>query len=123
MTASAPFKICPCCRTTWGTVDEFIDDRTVTLNGYKADLKDLEFGLFFFTHTIGNCGSTMAFEVNDFLSLFSGEQYIENKALSPECPRYCIDEKQLARCDALCECAFVREVSQIIRDRHIAAMA
>ncbi len=110
------FKTCPGCFHTWETREVFLSDQSLVLNGYKADFKDLEYGMFFFTHEIEPCHSTMTLMVEDFRSLYSGATYKENKALSEECPRYCIDEEQLARCEALCECAFVREISQIIVD-------
>jgi hypothetical protein len=110
------FKTCPGCFNAWKTRDDFLSDRSLVLNGYKADFKDLEYGMFFFTHNDESCHSTMTLMVEDFKNLYSGPIYSENKALSEECPRYCIDEKQLSRCDALCECAFAREITQVIVD-------
>lgn len=53
--------------------------------------------------------------VEEFYDLYTGPRYPGKKALSPECPRYCIDEKMLDRCEVICECAFVREIIQIIK--------
>lgn len=111
------FKTCPSCFQTWETMETFLSDPTLELNGYKPDFKELEYGMFFFTHKVEPCFSTMTLMVDDFRSLYQGPVYKENKALSAECPRYCIDDKQLARCEALCECAFVREIMQIILER------
>ncbi len=115
MTPEEFFKICPCCFKKWTTREAFLSDHSLKLNGYKADFKDLEFGMFFFTHHIDGCHSTMALMVGDFRSLYSGEIYAEKKALSEECPRYCVNENQLSRCNAFCECAFVREIMHIIQ--------
>jgi hypothetical protein len=52
-----------------------------------------------------------------FVSLFDGEKYEANRNMSEECPGKCSDRKQLDRCPAHCKFAFVREVSQIIKDR------
>jgi hypothetical protein len=109
------FKLCPSCNKEWLTREEFMRDPGLELNGYKADFESLEYGMFFFTHSVSNCCSTMVLLVNDFRSLYGGPVYPDRLALSEDCPRYCIDEKQMARCDALCECAFVREIMQIIR--------
>ncbi len=108
------FKTCPACSKKWKTMEDFVSDPSLELNGYKADFKDLEYGMFFFTHKIEPCHSTMTIMIEDFRKLYSGPIYKENKAFSEECPRYCIDEKNLARCDAFCECAFVREIMEII---------
>ena len=112
-----PFKTCPHCFQIWPTRDDFISDSQLELNGYKADFEKLEYGLFFFTHQKSGCHSTMAIEVVDFKDLYSGEIYTERKTGSEECPRYCLDKEQLDRCDAICECAFVREIIQIIRNK------
>ena len=117
MGSESSFKRCPGCFTFWESRDDFLADPSLELNGYKADFQKLEYGLFFFTHKIDNCCSTMALEARDFIDLYSGNIYPERKTLSEECPRYCIDGKQLSRCDALCECAFVREIIQIIIGR------
>jgi hypothetical protein len=59
----------------------------------------------------------MGMKVQAFASLFSGKKYSTSKQLSPECPRYCLDQENLGRCNAQCENAFAREISQIIKDR------
>ena len=114
MGSESVFKRCPCCFKVWASRDDFLADSSLELNGYKSDFQKLEYGLFFFTHKVESCFSTMALEVKDFIDMYTGNSYSDRKTLSEECPRYCIDEKQLSRCDALCECAFVREVIQII---------
>lgn len=70
---------------------------------------------FLFTHIANNCFSTMGVPVTEFDDLYTGTRYTENKALSAECPRYCDDEKRLERCDAKCECAYVREILHTIK--------
>ena len=111
------FKKCPMCSTEWKTRDEFLDDQSLKLNGYLADFEKLEWGLFYFTHTIEGCFSTMALEAKDFSTLYSGKKYTERRTGEEECPGYCLDKEQLNRCNAFCECAFNREVIQIIKVR------
>jgi hypothetical protein len=109
------FKKCPNCFEIWSTRYEFISDNQIELNGYKTDFEKLEYGLFFFTHKKSGCGSTMALEVADFKDLYSGTISSERKTATDECPRYCFEKDQLDRCNALCECAFAREIIQIIK--------
>ena len=87
------------------------------MNGYQVDFEDLHLGLFFFTHAVPGCGSTFTLHAKAFLDLYRGPRYPERKTLGPECPRLCAQKEQLGRCEAGCECAFVREVLQILRDR------
>lgn len=107
---STDFRICPKCRKSWATRSSFLGDKLVKLNGYQADFRSLEKGLLLFTHLADSCHSTMGIYVSDFDDMFSGTRYAENKSLTEECPRYCVDEKRMDRCDAKCECAFVREI-------------
>lgn len=108
------FKKCSKCLFQWRDRREFLSDARIKLNGYQVSLKNLESGLLLFTHMLDDCRTTMGVPIIVFLDFYSGERFPENKALSAECPRYCVDEKRLDRCNVLCECAFVREVIQEI---------
>jgi hypothetical protein len=111
------FKTCPMCAKSWSCQDSFLDDPELKFNGYQADFEYMEQGIFYFTHDIETCGSTMALKAEMFLSLFEGEKYEENRQMSEECPGKCSDRNQLDRCPVSCKFAFVREISQIIKDR------
>lgn len=113
-----PFQTCPCCSRAWPTRDQFLADPALMLNGYQADFERLESGLFLFTHLVPECKSTMAVEAVEFMDVYQGPRYAERRTGQAECPGYCLERDQLARCDALCECAFVREVVHIVARRH-----
>lgn len=110
-----PFKRCPGCFHVWETRKRFLSDNRLVLNGYKADFERLEYGLFFFTHMRDNCCSTLAIEVVDFLDMYHGEIHPQRRTGEVDCPGYCLDKNQLERCEAICECAFVREIMHQIR--------
>jgi hypothetical protein len=109
------FKTCRSCGAVWPTRGDFLADPAVELNGYQVSLVDIETGLLLFTHMEERCRSTTGVPVREFLDLYSGERYEANKALTPECPRYCVEETMFDRCAVLCECAFVREILQEVR--------
>lgn len=111
------FKTCPMCRKKWSCRDIFLDDPELNFNGYQPDFGTVEEGIFYFTHESPLCGTTMAVKAETFLSLFKGRKYQENKQLTEECPAKCLNRNDLDRCPAHCLFAFVREVSQIIKDR------
>ena len=112
------FKICPMCLTEWETRDDFLNDQSLEINGYGVDFEKLEWGLFYFTHKKTGCFSTMALEAKDFLDIYSGKRYTERQTGKEGCPGYCLEKNQLDRCDAVCECAFNREVIAIIKEKH-----
>jgi len=111
------FKTCPMCAKSWSSRNAFLDDPELSFNGYQANFGIKEQGLFYFTHHKPGCGSTMALKVGMFFSLYDGKKFDENKYLSKECTSLCLDREKLDRCPVHCEFAFVREVSQIIKDR------
>lgn len=111
------FKTCPMCAHTWETQADFISDQQLKINGYLADFEHLELSQFYFTHMVEGCYSTMTLEAKEFLNLYEGERYPERRTGEKECPGYCLDEEQLARCAAFCECAFNREIIQLIKER------
>ncbi len=115
--SNTSFKACPMCNAEWQSMEEFFADATLSFNGYQANFGRLGEGIFFFTHDTVTCGSTMGIKVRTFVSLFSGEKYSGSKALSKDCPRYCLDQSNLERCNAQCENAFAREISHIIQYR------
>lgn len=110
------FKTCPTCGKTWFSQKHFISDPSLKLNGYTAHFKKLERGMFFFTHSVQNCKTTMALEVSHFQNLYTGIRYTQKRARMDDCPGYCLDKTQLNRCDAYCECAFAREISNILKN-------
>lgn len=110
------FKQCPMCSFQWQFRKDLLLDKNLELNGYQADFKKLEYGLFFFTHKVDGCHSTMAILANEFLDMNSEQQFNQRLTKSEDCPRFCIDKEQLSRCEASCECAFIRNILQIIKD-------
>ena len=111
------FKTCPMCHRVWETQEDFVSDSTLELNGYTVNFKRLEGGMFFFTHTVEDCRTTMGMEVSQFLNLYTGVHYSEQRAGKEDCPGYCLNKEQLDRCNAVCECAFVREICNVIRQK------
>lgn len=111
------FKSCTMCITTWESLDSFLTDPHLSFIGYQANFGVLDEGLFLFNHNTATCGSTMGIKVRTFVSLFNGKKYTDSKALSEDCPRHCLDQANLERCNATCENAFAREIAQIIQDR------
>ena len=61
----------------------------------------------------------MAFEVRDFLDLYTGVRYADSKIGTDECLEFCLNKEKLDRCTVSCEFAFIREILQIIKERHV----
>jgi hypothetical protein len=81
--------------------------------GYQANFADLLLGLFLFNHL--GCGSTIAVPAELFKELYTGPIYAARATGTAECPEYCLYASELGRCLAKCECAYVREILQIVR--------
>ncbi|MFH2007703.1 MAG: hypothetical protein ABI333_14045 [bacterium] len=108
------FKSCPFCKHVWPTREAFLSDPTLHTVGYQAVLEDLVLGLFLFNHD--NCGTTLAITASDFVDLYDGPIYEQRLTGSPDCQGYCLSGQGLDACPNSCECAWVREVLQIVKD-------
>ncbi len=110
---SAPmFKQCNVCKTRWESREEFLEDPDIDTIGYQVNFEELSAGMFLFNHS---CGTTLALKAEDFLDLYDGPIFTEKAAGTEQCPGYCLYRKRLDSCPVKCECAYVREIIQIIR--------
>ena len=108
------FKKCSCCSSPWFDRDEFLRDISIQLIGYQANFIDLELGYFLFNHM--TCKSTIAIPADQFRDLYTGPVFAARMTGSESCPGYCLQEAVLDPCQQKCECAYVREIMNIIRE-------
>jgi hypothetical protein len=107
------FKKCPLCGYLWENRSGFLADCGLQLIGYQVSFSELTAGYFLFNHS---CEGTLAVLVEQFEDLHHGPIYQTRKTGTEECPEYCLHQEELARCPAECECAFVREIIQLVRN-------
>lgn len=105
------FKQCDVCGKMWPFRQEFLDDPTIRLIGYQVSFKELAGGLLLFNHA---CGTTLALKVRECGDLYDGPIFTERRTGEDDCPTYCLHPEELRACPAVCECAYVRELLQII---------
>lgn len=108
-----PFKTCPLCAEAWPDRTRFLEDPDLELIGYQVDFEDVELGLFLFNHR--RCGTTLAIRSKFFRDLYGGPFFRDRQTGTDACPGYCLRCTELSPCHAECECAWVREVLQLIR--------
>ena len=106
------FKRCPNCEFIWESRDRFLSDPNLDLIGYQANFKALTAGLFYFNHS---CRGTLALQAYLFGDLYRGPMFERRATGSEDCPGYCLHREELRRCPVECECAYVREIIQIIK--------
>ena len=75
--------------------------------------ESLTAGYFVFNHA---CQTSLAVMVREFCDLYDGPVYAVRRTGTPECPEYCLHQGELRGCPARCECAFVRDILQLIRN-------
>ena len=114
MSEQKNFKVCTFCGAPWATREEFIKDPELELVGYQSNFNNLEAGLFLFNHS---CGTTIAIPVEKFTDLYNGPIFSEAKTGSDECLGLCKQRRNLQACPVKCECAWVREVLQILKSK------
>jgi len=108
------YRRCPGCCRVWASQDRFLMDPEVSVAGYQVNFDELRDGLFLFNHS---CGTMLALPTGEFRHLYDGPIYEERRTGTTECPGYCLRKDETRPCPAECECAYVREVLQIVRDR------
>jgi hypothetical protein len=107
------FKKCTCCDFPWASRIEFLQDGNTKLVGYQANFCQLELGYFLFNHL--TCESTIAIPAGLFKDMYDGPLFSQRLTGTEVCQGFCEDMDSLEPCDAQCECAYVREIMQIIR--------
>lgn len=108
------YRKCSVCGHEWESREDFLADPAVKLIGYQVSFKDLAAGFFLFNHEVDGCNTTLAIEAGHFFDLYEGPMFEGRLRGTKECPGYCLHQSQLARCPAACECAFVRDVLQMV---------
>jgi hypothetical protein len=108
------FKKCTTCGHLWPSRKDFLEDAATDLIGYQVNFDNLHLGFFLFNHLA--CGTTLGIPAGKFKDLSKGPVYSEKLLGTKQCPEYCLHENQLDPCPAKCECAYVREIIQTIRN-------
>lgn len=108
------FKRCPRCGFEWRTRDQFLADVNLQMIGYQTNFKELTSGLFYFNHA---CRGTLTIGAGAFEDLYHGPVFEGRATGSQKCPGYCLHRDDLDPCPAKCECAYVREIINLIRNQ------
>lgn len=106
------FAECSSCGHKWIGRDDFLQDADIAIHGYQVNYDDLLAGTFLFNHS---CGATLAVSVRHFNGLYEGPIFKDRLTGSSDCPGYCLYQDQLDLCSNRCECAYVRNIIDIIR--------
>lgn len=106
-------RVCSNCGVQWPDRERFLSDPRIRVVGYQPNFRSLSDGLFYFNHS---CGTTLAFKAGEFADLYDGPMFGDRKTGGPDCLGYCLRSYELRLCAAKCECAFVRNVLNLIRN-------
>lgn len=106
------FKRCPKCHFEWQQRTDFLEEPGLQVIGYQVNFDALAAGIFLFNH---DCKGTLAIPAAEFLDLHHGPIFKERATDSPHCPGYCLHEDELDPCPVRCECVYVREILQVIK--------
>ena len=106
------FKVCPKCEYAWITMEAFLNDASIRLVGFQASFNPNDRGLYLFNHIIpdNRCNTTLAVEVETFMSLYDGPMYEEIQVGSEMCGGYCATVDDLEQCSSHCRNASAREL-------------
>lgn len=69
-----------------------------------------------FDHVKEKCGTTLAIAAGKFSDIYDGPIFKKERMTgTEECPEYCLNVYELEQCPQKCECAYVREILQILK--------
>ncbi len=105
------FKKCSKCGFIWPEKESFLSDPDLRMIGYQAYFDELMAGLFLFNH---KCGTSLAIKADAFQDLYDGPIYTNRLLGTKKCEGYCLNKNDLRPCPEQCECAYVREIVQVI---------
>ena len=114
MSTDKEFKKCSSCGQIWQTREEFVEDPETKMVGYQVSFPSFHEGLFLFDHKL--CETSLAIRAGEFKDFYDGPIYSERSVDTEDCPQYCLYKDNLERCPAKCECAYVREIIQIVKN-------
>ena len=109
------FKKCTLCGKKWKNREDLLNDPEVAIIGYQMHFKSLRKGILLFNHT---CKGTFGIKAEFFQDLYPEKEYKKNFFGTNECKQLCTNESDLTRCPNDCECSWVREIIQVIKNWH-----
>ena len=106
--------MCQKCAYIWKSREDFLGDPFICLVGFQSNFKETEPGHYLFNHiSEGNhCDTTLAVEVDAFLSLYKGKMFTHIKFGSQTCEEHCSSVADLAQCPVECKNAVARKIMQ-----------
>ncbi len=108
------FKKCNCCKKVWETLESFLADSQLKLNGYQADFESLSRGILLFTHITKDCHTTISISIERFSPL--ADDSIDDLPFTPgleKCPGHCLTPENLENCiNENCHGVVVRRLIQ-----------
>jgi hypothetical protein len=107
------FKKCTACGYLWQLRKDFLNDPSTEMVGYQVNFDHLHLGFILFNHL--KCGTTIGIPVGEFKDLYHGPIYDDRLTGTEQCHEYCLHSYILDSCPEKCECAYVREILQIVR--------
>ncbi len=110
------FKTCPNCSQNWQDRQSFLSDPAMKLLGYQANFVNLEAGLFLFNHDTSDCKTSLAIPAREFTDMHEGPVFQDRLTNTQKCCGYCMHQNELRPCPNKCECAYVRDVLDKVRN-------
>jgi len=113
------FKICPCCKKEWPTVQDFVRDTNIEIRGYQANFTNPLEGYFLFTHLPQECRSTFtikAAELSDLNPLI--RELSQFKPGNEGCLGYCKEVNNLQQCtNSRCPGTHIRKIINAVKEK------
>lgn len=117
MNRESHYKTCSLCGTVWHSVEAFIQDEALELNGFQASFLSPDRGLFLFTHHREDCGTTLSIHAGTLKEYAPNLDLAAHSMGGPACNRSCFEESDLSSCSVNCYMRWVRDLIPLLKNK------
>lgn len=110
------FKSCPMCGKKWISLHEFLNDQNLKCNGFHPATDIYDFDLYYFTHLVEGCGTTMGMLSGSFFSLYNFEPFEQKVHGMGDCNTCSFSDLKFQRCAITCEHMIHTEIAKVVVD-------
>lgn len=119
MSDKVNFTACRSCSKEWESIEEFITDEAVQLEGFLPDFGHPEQSVYLLRHVTDQCKAPMQVQAGRLKEVYSGRYHQQLLLMTDACEGKCLDYRNLEPCVAPCMMTWTRDVMQCLRDHSL----
>jgi len=115
MSDKPSFTACRTCLKEWETIEEFVLDGEIKVEGFLPDFGRPELSTYMLRHVTTECKAAMQLQAGRLIGLYDRLKHQQLLLMSSECQGKCLDYRNLDPCKAKCIMSWTRDIMQCLR--------